>query len=276
MANYFDELKIAKQAARSAAQIIREYGQKHSYTIDFKGSNNLVTNADLAAEYKIIEIIKNRFPDDQIMAEETEQKQFLPEDRTWIIDPIDGTTNFVHEFPIFCVSIALWKSRQPKVGLVLEVNSDECFEAVAGKGAFLNNENIQVSGLKKSRHAMIGTGFPYNDKSFSDEYLNLFKWLLHNTQSIRRPGSAAFDLCCVAAGRFDGFYEHSLQPWDVGAAALIIKEAGGIITDWEGGDNWLLGRHVVAGNKTIHSFLLKAIQLHYKKGVMSNEELESF
>ncbi len=262
--NYLRELEIAKKAAYEAAGVIQGYQQKHNFTVDFKGRNDLVTDADVKAERTIINRIKKEFPHDEIMAEETQQEKFMPAERTWIIDPIDGTTNFVHGFPVYCVSIGFWEDEKAKAGVVLEVNSSECFHAVAGEGAFLNGNRIQVSKLQNPQNAMIGTGFPYNDKSFTDGYLDLFEWLLHNAQSVRRPGSAAYDLCCVAAGRFDGFYEHSLQPWDVGAAALVIQEAGGIITDWQGGDNWLLGEYIIAGNASVHAFLLEAIRKNYK------------
>ncbi len=260
---YLDELEIAKRAVYVAAEVIKKFADLQNFLIDFKGRNDLVTEADVAAERKIIDLIESHFPNDEIMAEETEQEKFEPCGRTWIVDPIDGTTNFVHGFPIYCVSIGFWENNKPKAGVVLEVNSGECFHAVAGEGAFLNEEKIQVSGLQEPQNAMIGTGFPYNDKSFSGNYLDLFEWLLHNAQSVRRPGSAAYDLCCVAAGRFDAFYEHSLQPWDTAAAALIIQEAGGIVTDWQGGDGWLLGEYIAAGNPAIHAFLLDGIQENY-------------
>ncbi|MBN2732395.1 MAG: inositol monophosphatase [Balneolaceae bacterium] len=263
MSDYSNELLIAKKAANQAAEIIRNFSRKSNFQINYKGRNDLVTDADIAAEEKIIGVIKNHFPDDQILAEESSEEHVLPVERTWLIDPIDGTTNFAHGFPVFCVSIGLWKQQKPKMGLVLEVNSGECFYATAGEGAFLNETPIQVSAISESNHAMIGTGFPYNDMSLSTNYIRFFKWLLQRTQAVRRPGAASYDLCCVAAGRFDGFYEYSLNPWDVGAAGLIVKEAGGMITDWEGGDNWLFGERVVAGNADIHAFLLRAINEHF-------------
>lgn len=266
MADYSNELNIAKEAAAEAAQIITSYRQKNNFKISFKGRNDLVTDADVAAEKMIIGIIKEHFPDDQILAEESSDEQFLSTDRTWLIDPIDGTTNFAHGFPVFCVSIGLWEEQQPKMGLVLEVNRDEYFSAVAGGGAFLNGQPIQVSDIGEPSHAMIGTGFPYNDLGLYNSYMQFFKWLLQQTQSVRRPGAASYDLCCVAAGWFDGFYEYSLNPWDVGAASLILQEAGGIITDWERGDNWLFGQRVIAGNPEIHGFLLDAIREHFSEG----------
>lgn len=263
MPDYSNELEIAKEAARTAADIIREFKTNRDFEINFKGKNDLVTDADLASEKKILEIIQGAFPDDQILAEETSQQHVVPEQRTWLIDPIDGTTNFAHGFPVFCVSIALWEEQEAKMGLVLEVNKDECFYALKGEGAFLNEKPIQVSSIDEPQYSLIGTGFPYNDLSIVQNYLRIFEWLMHRTQGVRRPGAASYDLCCVACGRFDGFYEYSLNAWDVGAASLIVQEAGGNISDWEGGDNWLFGQRIIAGNPGIHAFLLKAIQEHF-------------
>lgn len=263
MSNYSNELDAAKRAARKASEVIQSFLNTHDFEINFKGKNDLVTDADLAAEEAILEVIREAFPQDQIMAEESAEEQVLPEKRTWLIDPIDGTTNFAHGFPVFCVSIAFWEQQQAKVGLVLEVNMDECFTAVRGGGAFLNGEKIEVSTIKDAKHSMIGTGFPYNDLSLVKNYLRFFEWLMHRTQGVRRPGSAAYDLCCLACGRYDGFYEYALNPWDIAAGSLIVKEAGGIVTDWQGGENWLFGERIVAGNEHIHAFLLKAIQEHF-------------
>lgn len=265
MSDYTHELEIAKKAARSAAAIIQDFQSSNNFEINFKGKNDLVTDADLASEKKILSVIKDVFPDDQVLAEETAKEQVLPEQRTWMIDPIDGTMNFAHGFPIFCVSIALWENQEPKMGLVLEVNKDECFSATKGGGAYLNDAPIRVSSVTEPQYALIGTGFPYNDMSLVQNYLRIFEWLIYRTQGVRRPGAASYDLCCVASGRFDGFYEYSLNAWDVGAASLIVQEAGGTISDWEGGDNWLFGQRIIAGNPQIHSFLGKAIKEHFSE-----------
>ncbi|HKL18914.1 MAG TPA: inositol monophosphatase family protein [Halalkalibaculum sp.] len=271
MADYSKELEIAKEAAREASKIINGFRESHDFKINFKGKNDLVTDADLASEKKILSIIREAFPQDQILAEESSNQQVLPEKRTWLVDPIDGTTNFAHGFPVFCVSIALWEKQEARMGLVLEVNKEECFYAVKGEGAFLNGDPIRVSSIDQPEYSMIGTGFPYNDLSLLRNYLRLFEWLLHRTQGVRRPGAASYDLCCVAAGRFDGFYEYSLNPWDVGAASLIVQEAGGTVTDWEGGSNWLFGERIVAGNNPIHKFLMKAIEEHFSESEIKRE-----
>ncbi|MDR9419323.1 inositol monophosphatase family protein [Gracilimonas sp.] len=269
MSDFTKELKVAKKAASKASEIINEYAKKHSLNVKLKGKNDLVTDADVAAEKKIIEIINVSFPDDKILAEESSGTNELAEGRIWIIDPIDGTTNFAHGFPVYCVSIALWENREPKVGLVLEVANQEEFTAVSGEGAFLNGEPIQVSGNEDPSSSLIGTGFPYKDFDLVDNYLKLFRAMMHKTHGVRRPGTAAWDLCNVACGRFEGFYEYGLSIWDVAAGALIIKEAGGIVTDWQGGDNWYFGERIIAGNKAVHEFLKNEIHACFEENELS-------
>jgi len=259
MTDYTPELNLAKKAAGSASAIIQKYQRDRNYSVNFKGKNDLVTEADVRAEEKILAAIRAEYPNDHILAEETARQQSMPEGRTWVVDPIDGTTNFTHGFPIYCVSIGLWEDQKPQMGLVLEVSSKEYFTALSGKGAFLNGNPITVSASSNPRKALVGTGFPYNDLSLVDNYLQFFRMLMDNIQGVRRPGAASYDLCCVAAGRFEGFYEYALNPWDVGAAALIVQEAGGIVTDWTGDDNWLFGKRIVAGNEAVHQFLLEEI-----------------
>lgn len=263
--NYSDELEVAKKAAEKASEIIKDFANKTSFDVKLKGKNDLVTDADIRSEKKIIEVILSAFPEDQVLAEESSQKSSLPNGRIWIIDPIDGTTNFAHLFPFYCVSIALWENKQPKVGLVLEVAHQELFTALIGKGAYLNGEKIRVSENQNPSSSLIGTGFPYNNLNLVDNYLKLFKRMMEKTHGVRRPGTAAWDLCNVACGRFEGFYEYGLSAWDVAAGSLIIKEAGGVITDWEGKDNWLFGQRIITGNKAIHSFLLNEIRECFEK-----------
>lgn len=261
---YQHELDTAKKAAREASKIIKKYASEESFNIKLKKKNDLVTDADLASEEEIIKVIKNAFPEDKILAEESNSMTSLPPGRVWIIDPIDGTTNFAHSFPIYCVSIALWESKKPKVGLVLEVVHDEMFTAMEGEGAFLNGKRIQVSQNNDPSSSLLGTGFPYNNLELIDNYLNLFKTFMEKTHGVRRPGSAAWDFCNVACGRYEGFYEYGLSPWDVAAGALIIREAGGIISDWKGGEDWIFGQRVIGGNPVIHSFLKEEIAKHFE------------
>lgn len=253
------DLEIALKAARSGVETIDSFKDK-KLNIQQKGVHDLVTDADVATEKEIIRIIKENFPEDEILAEESVNEEVLSDRRTWIIDPIDGTTNFAHDFPVYCVSVAMWEKGEPQIGVVIEVNRNEEFTAVAGEGAWLNGEKIQVSKTESAHDAFIATGFPYNDLSLIDPYLSLFRHLMKELQGIRRPGAATFDLCCVACGRFDGFYEYSLHAWDVAAAGLIIQEAGGNVTDWNGGDGWLFGQRLIAGNSQIHSYLKEQIE----------------
>lgn len=256
---YKKEFKVAKQASEAGAKIIRKYAKESSFEVTLKGKNDLVTDADLASEQEIIARIRDSFPYDEILAEETERKNKLPDGRVWIIDPIDGTTNFAHGFPAYCISIALWDNKEPVVGLVFEVANNELFHAIKGGGAFKNGQLIQVSQESAPASSLIGTGFPYKELDLVDNYLKLFKRLMKKTHGVRRPGTAAWDLCNVACGRFEGFYEYGLSAWDVAAGALIIKEAGGTVMDWNGGDDWLFGKRIIAGNTPICDFLLKEI-----------------
>jgi myo-inositol-1(or 4)-monophosphatase len=265
MSDFTIELNVAKKAAKSAAQIIGKYQKDSNFSVDYKGKNDLVTEADVKAEKEILSVIGKEFPDDHILAEESSVEQVMPEGRTWLIDPIDGTTNFAHGFPVYCVSIGLWENREPKMGLVLEVSRGECFTAIKDAGAYLNGNSISVSKLDNPADALVGTGFPYNDLSLVDHYLQFFRMLMSNIQGVRRPGAASYDLCCVACGRFEGFYEYALNPWDVGAAALIVQEAGGKVTDWSGGNDWLFGKRIVAGNPALHAFLLDEIANYFEK-----------
>lgn len=255
------DLDVAIEAAKQAAEVIKSFSNsENSLEIKYKARHDLVTDADVASEKKIISVIQNHFPEDVFLAEETADATSITDQRTWIIDPIDGTTNFAHDFPAYCVSIALYENIEPVAGVVLEVNRGELFTAIRGEGAFCNGRQLSVSKLEKPDESLLGTGFPYRDLGMVDEYLDLFKVFMHETQGVRRPGSAAYDLCSVAAGRFEGFYEYGLSPWDVAAGSLIIREAGGLVTDWEGTNNWLFGRRIVAGNKSIHEYIKTRIR----------------
>ncbi len=254
------ELEIARKAANEAASIIRTFRANQSFGIELKGKNDLLTDADLASEKKIIEIIKHVFPNDQFLAEESNDYSKLPQGRIWIIDPIDGTTNFAHGFAPFCVSIALWINGTPKVAVVLEVAHNELFSAMDGEGAWLNDEKLSISPVIDPAKSLIATGFPYSHFDLVDPYLVVLKNLMQKTHGIRRAGAASYDLCCVAAGRVEGFYEYGLSPWDVAAGALIIQEAGGVVCDWKGGDAWLFGKRIIAGNSNIVEFLKTEIQ----------------
>jgi len=267
--NYHQELNTAKKAARSAAEIIREFAGSESFNVELKAKNDLVTDADVASEKEIVNVIKEAFPDDSILAEENHHLDSLPDGRVWIIDPIDGTTNFAHSFPIYCISIAFWEDKKPRVGLILEVAHDELFTAVEGEGAFRNGKKISVSKTEDPSSSIIGTGFPYNNLNLISNYLKFLHVLMEKTHGVRRPGSAAWDLCNVACGRYEGFYEYGLHAWDVAAGILIIREAGGVVSDWSGGDNWLFGQRIIAGNKAIHHFLKDEINKAFNEDELS-------
>jgi len=254
------ELQTAVEAARAGAAVISTYTQRsRAQSFELKGRHDLVTEADVASENAIKSVIRRMYPDDQMLAEESHGGDGLTDARTWIIDPIDGTTNFAHGVPFYSVSIALWIKQEPAVALVLGVAQDELFTAEAGQGTRLNGHSIRVSQTTEPAEALIGTGFPYRDLSVLEDYMKVFHVLMRETHGVRRPGSAAYDMAYVAAGRYDGFYEYALAPWDVGAGALLIREAGGLVTDWDGGEQWLTGKRITAGNPSIHAYLQQTI-----------------
>lgn len=269
------ERECAVHAAEEAAKVILSFHhQRATLQTTFKGPRDLVTNADVASEKVIISILQASFPDDFILAEEGHHATSVAKGRWWIIDPIDGTTNFAHGFPIFCVSIGLWIDGYPHLGVVLDVMSGECFVAEKGKGATCNGVPIRVSQTTDLTQSLIATGFPYHEFRRSEPYLNVFKHFLKEARSVRRPGAATYDLCSVAAGRFDGFYEFGLQAWDVGAAGLIVQEAGGVVTNWAGGDDWLFSNKVIAGNPAMQEAIQKVLETYIPTDVLLSPTMD--
>jgi myo-inositol-1(or 4)-monophosphatase len=267
------ELQTAVEAARAGAAVITTYTDRsRAQSFELKGRHDLVTEADVASENAIKSVIRRMYPDDVMLAEESHGGGDLTDARTWIIDPIDGTTNFAHGVPFYAVSIALWINRQPEVALVLGVAQNELFTAEKGAGAYLNARPIRVSSTQDASGALIGTGFPYRDLSVLGDYMKVFDVLMRETHGVRRPGSAAYDMAYVAAGRYDGFYEYALAPWDVAAGALLIREAGGVVTDWHGAENWLAGKRISAGNPSIHAYLQTVIQREVRHELLSTIE----
>lgn len=256
-------LEIAHQAADAGAAVIRDIlADGASLDIRHKGRHDLVTRADIATEEAIIATIRRHRPDDAILGEEgtdTARRQADGGQPLWIIDPIDGTTNFAHGVPFYAISIACWVGGRPQAAVVLCPPTGERFTAEDGKGACLNGHPIRVSDITDPAMALLGTGFPYRDLGLMEPYLQLFRRFMRETQGVRRPGSASLDLCYVAAGRYDGFYEYALAPWDVAAGALIVMEAGGVVTDWTSGSRWLHGQRIIAANPAIHEYLSKCI-----------------
>lgn len=254
--NIEDFRQIARAAAQAAGEILR-HNWHLPKTIDYKGVIDLVTSADQDCEQKIIDVIRHSFPDHSILAEEKTDIQNAQSAYRWIVDPLDGTTNFAHGHPQFCVSIALEKSDRVILGLVYDPIRDECFEAALGQGATLNGEALRVSTVNELDKALLATGFPYDRREFAAVYLGYFKEFMIRCQGIRRGGSAALDLCYVACGRFDGYWELKLKPWDIAAGALIVAEAGGRLSDFSGKPFSIDGQETLASNRLIHEEMVR-------------------
>jgi myo-inositol-1(or 4)-monophosphatase len=249
---------VAVQAARKAGGILKKrLGRKR--TIGFKGAVNLVTEMDLLSEKIIVDEIKSHYPDHDVLAEERAAAENASRFR-WIIDPLDGTTNYAHGFPIFSVSIALAKDGEVVFGVVYDPTRDELFTAEKGKGARLNGRRIRVSSQSTLTRSLLATGFPYDLRESRVNNFDHFYNFAIRAQAVRRAGSAALDLCYVAAGRFDGFWEMKLGPWDIAAGSLMVSEAGGKITDFTGRPLNLSGKHVLASNGKIHAAMLRIVK----------------
>ncbi|MCL4558823.1 MAG: inositol monophosphatase [Deltaproteobacteria bacterium] len=250
-------LNIAIKSARTAGTIINKRINTPK-RVSYKGIVDLVTDVDTLCEKTIIQVINRRFPSHSILAEELGS---VPgkSDYRWIIDPIDGTTNFYHSYPFVSVSIALEHKGIVIVGVVYDPLKKELFYATKGRGAFLNDKRLHVSSVNTIEDALLSTGFPYDIRTSSENNLDNWIKFIRRAQAIRRDGSAALDLCYVAAGRFDGFWEMKLKPWDVAAGSLIIGEAGGTVTDFHGNKYSIYTDHIVAANPHIHHVLLDVL-----------------
>lgn len=247
-------LNTAVKAARRAASIInRASFDLERIKVSQKGHNDFVTEVDQAAEQAIIDVLKNAYPDHAIWAEESGPSSNLHDENenVWIIDPLDGTTNFIHGFPTYCVSIALQQRGQITQAVVYDPNRNDLFTATKGSGAYLNEKRIRVARRDKMAEALIGTGFPFRDTTALDQYMQMFRIMTEKCAGLRRPGAAALDLAYVAAGRLDGFFEKGLQPWDMAAGSLLITEAGGIVGDFTGESGYMSTGQVLAGSPKI-------------------------
>ena len=252
-------LNIAVRAARAAGNIImRQLDRIEPLKIESKQRNDFVTHVDRQAEVKIIETLRNAYPNHAILAEES--GAMGNNECRWIIDPLDGTTNYLHGIPQFAVSIALEKAGVLNQAVVYDPVSQELFTASKGRGAWLNNKRLRVSSRPSLENSVIGTGFPYLDSQNIDHYLAIFKAFAVNCAGIRRPGAASLDLAYVAAGRYDGFWESDLSIWDVAAGGLIVREAGGIVGDFSGGETWLEGGQIACGNPKIFNEMLQTMR----------------
>lgn len=258
--------KLTSQVAKIAEKVggfIREERRSFSYDkVDFKkGHSDLVSYVDKSAEAQIVSHLEGLIPGAGYITEEqmTEQSKGA---YTWIIDPLDGTTNFVHGIPNYCVSIGLMQDEKMVAGVVYEVANAECFYAWQGGGAYLNGARIFVSGATHIRDTVLATGFPYYKFEKLDEYLQILHQLMKDTQGLRRMGSAAADMAYVACGRYGGFFEYNLNAYDIAAGVVLVQEAGGRVTDFGGGGDFLFGREIVAGGG-VHEDVLKTIKKHW-------------
>jgi myo-inositol-1(or 4)-monophosphatase len=231
-------------------------------TAEIKTENNLVTYVDKESERRFVEGLKLIVPEAGFVAEEGTGERNA-NGLNWVIDPLDGTTNFVHGVPVWCTSIALADKNKAIVGVIYDPNRNEMFSASLGNGAYLNGEKIQVSTIDKLGASLLATGFPYDDFGREEQYLRLFQELMHNTRGMRRLGSAALDMAWTACGRFEGFYEYGLNPWDVAAGAIIVEEAGGLVTEFNDGDNPIFGEDVNCTNGKIHQQLKQIISKYF-------------
>jgi myo-inositol-1(or 4)-monophosphatase len=260
MNNY---LAAATTAARKAGNLLREQlpGKR---TVSFKGHVNLVTEMDRKSERCIVEVLRAAFPQHGILAEE-ETDIRNASGYTWIVDPLDGTTNYAHGYPCFSVSIALECRGEIIIGVVYDPMRDELFSAVKGGGSQLNGRSIAVSSVDSLIRSLLATGFPYDRTVSERNNMAYFHELLMASQEVRRDGSAALDLCSVACGRFDGFWELKLKPWDVAAGSLIVTEAGGVVSNFCGGRLDLYGDEILASNGKIHDFMIEQLRSAHER-----------
>lgn len=253
-------LETAIEAAQKAGAILIEhYGKLKSRQISLKGARDYVTEIDKLSEKEIIQTLKAKFPDHSILAEESGEDS-LKSEFQWIIDPLDGTINYIHEFPMFSVSIALEHNGKKKVGVIYDPLKKELFYAQEGKGAFLNDQKIQVSQKENLKEALLATGFPFLIHERLDPYLDIFRVIFSKVTGIRRAGSAAIDLAYTACGRFDGFWEMGLSPWDIAAGILLVEEAGGRVSGFHGEKEISESGDIVCGNPKIHPQIIEIIQ----------------
>ena len=255
--------KLAAICRETGAFILAESENFNKGKVEYKkGFSDMVSYVDKEAERKLVEALGVLVPGSGFIAEEGTGKK-VEGGFNWIIDPLDGTTNFIHKLPVFAVSVALIKGDDLVAGVVYEINRDECFYAWKGGGAFCNDRPIAVSEVTKLEDSLLATGFPYYDFNYMDKYLKILDVLMKKTHGLRRMGSAAVDLVYTACGRFEGFFEYNLNAWDVAAGVLIIQEAGGIVTDFKGESDFLFGRELIAGG-AVQPLMLEEIKRYWE------------
>lgn len=252
------------EIAKKVGGFIRDESRKFQPDqIEYKGFNDLVSYVDKSAEEQLVHALSSLLPEAGFLTEE-KTRESVGEVFQWIIDPLDGTTNFIHGIPTYSVSIALQQDQELVLGVVYEINRDECFYAWKGGSAWLNDRQIHVSKAPQLANTLLATGFPYYDFEKKEPYLKVFQEMMENCHGLRRIGSAAVDLAYVACGRFDGYFEYNLNAWDVAAGALIVKEAGGELFDFSGGADFIQKRELVATNSLISKEMLHIIAKHFK------------
>lgn len=258
------DLSLVTQQLTELAREVKDFIHHHrnrvqSEDIELKSFNSLVSYVDKTAEEQLVKGLKTIVPEAGFITEEGTETQG-GERYNWIVDPLDGTTNFLHGIPVFAISVALMDNDEVVAGLVWEIGQDESFTAWKGGGAWLNGKPIRVSSNTELKKSLIATGFPYYDFSRMQSFLQLLGSLFEKTRGVRRLGSAATDLAYVACGRFDGFFEYGLSPWDVAAGVLLVQEAGGKVSDYSGGNNYIHGQEIVAGSQSVFKPLQEEIQ----------------
>lgn len=251
------------ECAKTVGEFIRTERKTFSYSnVEIKGLNDLVSYVDKTSEKLLVDKLSEIFPEAGFIVEENTKSE--TKEYNWIVDPLDGTTNFIHGIPCYAISIALEYKGEIIVGVVYEVAQDECFWAFKDGGAFLNGNRIHVSDRKTLSESLIATGFPIYNFSRLDGFINTLTYLMKNTHGIRRIGAAAADLCYLACGRVDAFFEYNLNAWDVAAGALIVKEAGGMVSDFKSHQNWLFGKEIMATNRHLEPVFTTIIQENFK------------
>jgi len=266
-------LMVSEEAARKAGRLLKKNINK-SNEIFYKGAVDLVTSFDTRAQRTILDHLSSFFPHHGYLAEEG-LSQNKGADMRWIIDPLDGTTNYAHHYPVFTVSIALERKSEVILGLVYDPMREEMFSALEGKGAFLNGKKISVSGTDELDKSLLATGFPYDVRASQENNISHFNNFVIRAQGIRRCGSAAMDLCYVACGRYDGFWELKLKPWDMAAGAFIVQEAGGRVSDFRGGAFSVFGSEILATNGLIHQQMVDILELEEFRPLTNEQKPEA-
>ncbi len=255
-------LETARRAARAGSAVVSGYFGSSSLEVSAKAANDFVSQADRESEDAILAIIREEHPGHDILAEESGLATTRGGDHVWMVDPLDGTTNFLHGLPVFAVSVACWRAGRPVACVVTDPSGSREYSAVAGGGAWCDGRRLRVSGRGGVDGAFLATGYPFKAHRAIDTYLELFRSIFLRAKAIRRPGAAALDLANTAAGVYDGFFEFRLGPWDMAAGVLLIEEAGGVVTDLDGGDRYLETGNIVAGSPAVHRDLLEIAARH--------------